>query len=136
MAARGQGPPAVQHRPRRRRPLALAGLWAGWRDPASDPEAPLIRRTFRIVTTTPNAATADLHDRMPVILVDDAWDLWLDPAPADPGELIALLQPTDDMDLHIYAVNRDVNDVRRDGPELIEPLSEEAPADASGSLGL
>ena len=106
------------------RPLALAGLWAGWRDPGSDPEAPLIRRTFTIVTTTPNDAMADLHDRMPVILPDDAWDRWLDPTPADadPGELIGLLQPTDEIALRIYAVNRFVNDVRQDGPELVEPL--------------
>ena len=36
------------------RPLALAGLWAGWKDPASD----VVRRTFTIVTTTPNEAIA------------------------------------------------------------------------------
>jgi len=129
------------------RPLALAGLWAGWRDPESDPEAPLIRRTFTIVTTMPNAAMADLHDRMPVIVPDDAWDRWLDPAPAsDQGELIALLQPSDEIALRIYAVNRDVNDVRRDGPELVEPLveplaepveaAEPDRPDARGTLGL
>jgi len=33
-----------------------------------------------------------------------------------------MLQPSDDLALDVYAVNRDVNDVRRDGPELIEPL--------------
>lgn len=104
------------------RPLALAGLWAGWRDPASDPDAPLVRRTFTIVTTAPNEALADLHDRMPVVIPDEAWDRWLDPSGADPGELLALLQPTDDIALRVYAVNRDVNDVRRDGPELVEPL--------------
>lgn len=116
------------------RPLALAGLWAGWKDPESDPDAPLIRRTFTIVTTTPNDAMADLHDRMPVIVPDDAWDRWLDPTPADPGELMAMLSPSDDIALRIYAVNRDVNDVRRDGPELIEPLVEAAPTEPG--LGL
>ena len=100
------------------KPLALAGLWAGWKDPSTE----TVRRTFTIVTTTPNDAIADLHDRMPVLIPDDAWDRWLDPAPADPSELIALLQPTDAIALRIYAVNRDVNDVRRDGPGLVEPL--------------
>ena len=100
------------------RPLALAGLWAGWRDP----ETEVVRRTFTIITTTPNDALTDLHDRMPVMIPDGAWDRWLDPAPADPGELIGLLQPTDELALRVYAVNRDVNDVRRDGPELIAPL--------------
>ena len=101
------------------RPLALAGLWSGWHDPATE----TVRRTFTIVTTTPTDALADLHDRMPVIVPDDAWDRWLDPTPADPGELIGLLAPSDSVDLEIYPVSRAVNDVRRDGPELIEPLA-------------
>jgi putative SOS response-associated peptidase YedK len=120
------------------RPLALAGLWAGWRDPSSDPESPVIVRTFTIVTSGPNDAVADLHDRMPVIVPDEAWERWLDPSPADPGELQGLLQPSDDIALRIYAVSRAVNDVRRDGPELIEPLIASAVADGpvEGQLGL
>ena len=102
------------------RPLVLAGLWAGWRDPSTE----TVRRTFTIVTTTPNDAIAGLHDRMPVIVPDDAWDRWLDPRPADPGELLSLLVPSDAVDLDIYAVGRAVNDVRRDGPELILPLAQ------------
>ena len=101
------------------RPIALAGLWAGWHDPATD----AVRRTFTIVTTTPNRALADLHDRMPVILPDDAWGRWLEPSPADLGEVLGLLGPNDEVDLEVYAINRWVNDVRRDGPELIEPLA-------------
>jgi putative SOS response-associated peptidase YedK len=104
-------------------PLALAGLWAGWRDPETD----VVRRTFTIVTTTPSTALADLHDRMPVVLPDGAWDRWLGPTPADPAELLGLLVPNDEVGLHIHAVNRYVNDVRRDGPELIEPMRDERP---------
>jgi putative SOS response-associated peptidase YedK len=120
------------------RPLALAGLWAGWRDPTSDPESPIVVRTFTIVTTTPNGALADLHDRMPVIVPEDAWGRWLDPAPSDTGELLGLLQPTDEIALRVHAVSRAVNDVRRDGPELIEPLIASAAADGptEGQLGL
>ncbi len=98
------------------RPLALAGLWAGWHDPATQ----TVRRSFTIVTTTPNKALADLHDRMPVIVPEDAWARWLDPTPTDPAELLGLLALTDDIDLEIYPVERFVNDVRRDGPELIQ----------------
>ena len=112
------------------RPLALAGLWAGWKDPDSG----LVRRTFTIVTTTPNDAIADLHDRMPVLVPDAAWARWLDPAPSDPTELLALLQPIDDIDLTIHPVERLVNDVRRDGPELIAPLA--PPLTLSGLAGL
>ncbi len=101
-----------------RRPLALAGLWAGWKDPSTD----AVRRTFTIITSAPNEALRDLHDRMPVIVPEEAWDRWLDPAPVDGGELHGLLEPSDAIDLDVYAVPRYVNDVRRDGPELIEPL--------------
>src|SRR3954453_7745044 len=104
-------------------PLALAGLWAGWRDPETEE----VRRTFTSVTTPPNDALADLHDRMPVVLDETLWDRWLVDGRAGPavdeGELLAMLQPTESVALQIYAVNRYVNDVRRDGPELIEPLS-------------
>ena len=68
------------------------------------------------------------------LIPDDAWDRWLDPTIPDPTELRAMLEPSDDIALRIYAVNRDVNDVRRDGPELIEPLIATAPA--VDSLGL
>ena len=119
------------------RPMALAGLWAGWHDP----ETEQVRRTFTIVTTTPNAVVADLHDRMPVILADGSWERWLgDESSADPSELLAMLQPNDDIALRIYAVERFVNDVRRDGPELIEPMQAAAAAasqsgPAEGTLG-
>lgn len=106
-----------------RRPLALAGLWAGWKDPATE----TVRRTFTIITTRPNAALADLHDRMPVVISEAAWSRWLDPAPSDTGELLALFEPNEAVDLEVYAVPRHVNDVRRNGPELIEPLVVEAP---------
>jgi putative SOS response-associated peptidase YedK len=111
-------------------PLVLAGLWAGWRDPATDQ----VRRTFTIVTTTPNEALADLHDRMPVLVPDGIWERWLHPTAAGPDELYAMLQPTDEIALRIYAVNRDVNDVRQDGPALIEPLA--AAVAAEGVLGI
>jgi len=107
-------------------PLALAGLWAGWRDPATE----IVRRTFTILTTTPNDALADLHDRMPVVVSEDAWPRWLDPAPSDPSELLGLLAPNEEVDLDVYAVERYVNDVRRDGPELIEPVRVATPQPA------
>jgi putative SOS response-associated peptidase YedK len=100
------------------RPLALAGLWAGWRDPADG----TVRRTFSIVTTTPNHAIAGLHDRMPVVIEPEAWDRWLDPRPAESGELMGLLVPSK-AELDVYPVERLVNDVRRDGPELIVRLA-------------
>jgi putative SOS response-associated peptidase YedK len=100
------------------RPLVLAGLWAGWRDPAADQ----VVRTFTIVTTRPNEQMAGLHNRMPVIVPEDAWSTWLDPDLNDPGELHGLFEPTDDIALRIWPVSTLVNNVRNDGPELVEPI--------------
>jgi putative SOS response-associated peptidase YedK len=101
------------------RPLALAGLWTGRQDAGTGEW----HRTFTIVTTRPNAFMAGIHDRMPVVIRPEDWARWLDPRPADPGELRALLEPRDDVDLAAYAVPTLVNNVRHDGPELIQPLA-------------
>jgi putative SOS response-associated peptidase YedK len=98
--------------------LALAGLWSFWRDPAT--EEP--RRTFTIVTSPANEIVAELHDRMPVILEPKDWATWLEPGPADTGELLGMLVPNESAALEVYPVSRLVNDVRNDGPELILPL--------------
>ncbi|MBA2373506.1 MAG: SOS response-associated peptidase [Chloroflexi bacterium] len=100
------------------RPLALAGLWAGWRDP----ETGDIRRTFTIVTTRASEQIATLHDRMPVILPPDVWPVWLDTSVVERGELHALLHPSDPV-LTVTPVSRLVNSVRNDGPSLIVPLA-------------
>ena len=100
------------------RPLVLAGLWSGWRDPAVDQ----VRRTFTIVTTTPNETMAPIHNRMPVVLADDEWATWLDPRLTDTGELLAMLEPRDDVELAVRPVSQLVNNVRNDGPELVVPL--------------
>jgi len=103
-------------------PLALAGLWAG----RQDPETGEWRRTFTIVTTRPNDFMATIHDRMPVVIAPDAWPRWLDPAltSADAGELRALLEPREDVLLDARAVSLLVNNVRNDGPTLIEAVPE------------
>ncbi|HEY3335983.1 MAG TPA: SOS response-associated peptidase, partial [Candidatus Limnocylindrales bacterium] len=98
--------------------LALAGLWTG----RQHPESGLWHRTFTIVTTRPNEFMASIHDRMPVIVPRDAWARWLDPAPAQPGDLRALLEPRDDWALDAYPVPPLVNNVRNNGPELVARL--------------
>ena len=93
--------------------LAIAGLWERWRAPSGEP-----LETCVIVTTEANATLAPIHDRMPVILDRDAEAGWLDPE-ASPQELRDLLVPTDE--LLVTEVSDVVNDVREDGPALIEP---------------
>jgi putative SOS response-associated peptidase YedK len=100
-------------------PLALAGLWTG----RQDPETGEWKRTFTVITSRPNEFMARIHDRMPVIVPPDSWDLWLDPAAKDAGELRALLEPRDDLALDAYVVSPLVNNVRNEGPELWLPAT-------------
>ncbi len=101
--------------------LALAGLWTG----RQDLETGGWRRTFTIITTRPNRFMAGIHNRMPVIVDPADWQLWLDPSPSDPGELVGLLEPRDDLLLDAYAVQPLVNNVRNDGPDLLLPAPAE-----------
>ena len=101
------------------RPLALAGLWAGWHDDDTGE----VRRTFTIVTSGPNSLMRPIHNRMPVLVPPEAWDRWLDPALSNPAQLQGLLQPIEDDHLELYEVSRLVNNVRNDGPDLIERLT-------------
>lgn len=94
--------------------IAMAGLW----DRSDSPEGPVA--TCCIVTTRANASTADVHDRMPVLLDRAGVDAWLDPD-SDPQTLLALLEPCPDDWLALRAVAPAVGDARREGAELIEP---------------
>jgi putative SOS response-associated peptidase YedK len=115
-------------------PMAFAGLWSPWRDPA-DPEAEWLR-TFSIVTTTANATLAPIHDRMPVILAAAAWAAWLDPVAPDPDALQELLRPAADDLLIRYPVTKRVNSARNDGPDLIVPLGPLGPEPGQRALPL
>lgn len=98
-------------------PMAFAGLWAIWRDP--DTASRLYSCT--ILTTTPNQLMSRLHHRMPVILEADGWAAWLDPA-APVDALRAMLVPAAEDLLEVYPVSPEVNDVRNEGPHLIQPM--------------
>jgi putative SOS response-associated peptidase YedK len=111
-------------------PMAMAGLWEGWR--AQDGET---WRTFAILTTTANAKMQSLHDRMPVVLEPADWAVWLG---EDAGDPIALMRPAGDDVLHLWPVSRAVNSVRNNSPDLLDriddphaPPPSDAPAGAN-----
>jgi putative SOS response-associated peptidase YedK len=105
------------------RPLAFAGLYELWRDPAvarDDPDAWLWTAT--IITTSAPDELGMIHDRMPMIIDPGSWTDWLDPASNDAADLRALLVPAAASGLATYPVSTAVNSVRNNGPHLIEPL--------------
>jgi len=99
--------------------LAFAGLWTTWRDKATDQSL----KSCAIITTSANGLMAPIHDRMPVVLPEITWDEWLDPRNEDVPALQSLLVPYPDDVLRAYPVSRLVNDVRHDGPELLQPVA-------------
>jgi putative SOS response-associated peptidase YedK len=100
--------------------FAFAGIWAQLKQKGSDE----VLHSCALVTTEPNGLMRPIHDRMPVILDPALEAAWLDPD-ADPEELLALLTPPPDDFLVAREVPDLVNDVREDGPALIEPRTEE-----------
>jgi putative SOS response-associated peptidase YedK len=108
-------------------PLAVAGLWSAWRDPAGDPGADW-QHSATVVTTSANGTMSPIHDRMPVILPQSVWEAWLDPQNQDIQSLSGLLLPASDSLLTVRAVSTDVNNVRNKGPALIEPADPGTPS--------
>src|SRR5688500_14220013 len=94
------------------RPLVLAGLWAGWKDPSTEP----VRRTVTIVPRTLTAARAASHARRRGLAPVAAGGGWLHPPAPGPGGRTASPQPPDVTPLRTYPANRPANDVRREGP--------------------
>jgi putative SOS response-associated peptidase YedK len=110
-------------------PYAFAGLWEVWRGPNKDQE-PL--RSCTIITTDPNDVMAKIHDRMPVILPESAWDTWLDRDVDDLDLLGKLLVPADPALTVLRPISTEVNNVRNDGPQLLDEVDPgpDAPVEA------
>jgi putative SOS response-associated peptidase YedK len=104
-------------------PLAFAGLYEFWRDPAlpEDDELSWLW-TATIITTSAPDDLGRIHDRMPMVIQPDNWADWLDPAAGDPPGLMALLAPAAADGLISYPVSTAVNSVRNNGPRLAERL--------------
>jgi putative SOS response-associated peptidase YedK len=92
--------------------FAFAGLCDRWKNP----DGTWIK-TCSILTTTPNAVTSTVHDRMPVILDPDSYDLWLDPGMTKVEAVSDLLRPCDARLTRCYPVSTRINHVANDDEE-------------------
>jgi len=88
----------------------LLSVWAG-------PEGELT--TCTIITTTPNALLAPVHDRMPVLLAREDQAAWLDP---ENPQALGLLRPFPAEGMEAFPVGSAVGNPRNEGPELVTPL--------------
>ncbi|MCP4246580.1 MAG: SOS response-associated peptidase [bacterium] len=100
-------------------PFALAGLWEQWHSPDGS-----LVETCTILTTGPNELVRPLHNRMPVLLCPDDFDLWLDPDLTDPARIQPLLRPCPPDQMIAQPVTTHVNSPRNDDPACIEPLDD------------
>ncbi len=99
-------------------PLAFAGLWETWTGPNGEEID-----TAAIITTTANRTLAAIHDRMPVFVPPQAFDLWLDCANVEAKVAAALIMPAPHALLEAYEVSPAVNRVANDSAALIAPVS-------------
>lgn len=104
-------------------PLIFAGLHDTWRDPESGDDV----KSCTIIVTSANRFMGEIHDRMPVILQESQWRLWLDEPRKD------LLNPADENLLHAWRVSSNVNSSRYHGDDTTKEI-EHAEAKTPRSL--
>jgi putative SOS response-associated peptidase YedK len=97
--------------------FAFAGIWDRWKNQSGE-----WVKTCSILTTTPNAVTAAVHDRMPVILDPDGYDLWLDPGMTNMAAASDLLKPYDARLMRCYPISTRINHVANDDEGCSVPV--------------
>jgi SOS response associated peptidase (SRAP) len=98
--------------------FAFAELWKRWKASSGD-----WIKTCTILTTTPNAVTSAVHDRMPVILNASDYDLWLDLGLKNTADALEILKPYDALQMGAYPVSSRVNRVQNDDADSRNLLS-------------
>jgi SOS response associated peptidase (SRAP) len=66
--------------------------------------------------------TSAVHNRMPVILNPDTYDLWLDPGMTNVAAASELLRPYDARLMRCYPVSTRINHVSNDDAECSRPV--------------
>lgn len=100
-------------------PVVFAGMWERWVSPEGEELL-----TFATITTEANHKLSVIQDRMPVILEQNDWPVWLGETE---GDVQALLRPAAEDVLTFWPIDQKVGNVRNDGPDLIEPVAETEP---------
>lgn len=98
-------------------PFAFAGLWETWIGPNGEE-----LDTAAIVTTDANKTLASIHDRMPVVVQPEAFDLWLGCTNVDAETASALIRPAQEDLFEAYEISTAVNRTANDNPTLLKPF--------------
>jgi putative SOS response-associated peptidase YedK len=109
--------------------FAFAGLWDRWTNPHGESI-----ESCTILTTTPNALLVDFHDRMPVILNSESYDLWLDPPYRDTAGLSEMLKPFEPKLMRHYPVSTRLNNVHNDDADCANSVDHPGTSPAQSQL--
>ena len=99
------------------KPFFLAGLWETWQS-SDGSEIP----SCTIITCEPNELIREIHNRMPVILPEEYYQLWLDPGEPDLNQIKTLLRPYPAENMSAYPVSKLVNNPANDTVACIQPF--------------
>jgi putative SOS response-associated peptidase YedK len=92
-------------------PFAFAGLWENWTSKESDESL----QTTAIITTDASDFMAQLHQRMPVVMLPEHAERWLN------GDMALLSEVIDKpLSFRAWPVDRKVNNARNEGEALID----------------
>ena len=102
--------------------MAFAGLWELWESSEGE-----VIESCTIITTSANETVKTVHERMPVILYPDSYDLWLkgDKVESPSDELLALLTPYAAEKMSVWPVSKVVNNAKYDKEDCVKALSNE-----------
>jgi putative SOS response-associated peptidase YedK len=98
------------------KPFAFAGLWEHWQSPDGSEV-----KSATIITTAPNELMTPIHNRMPVILPEEACTQWIDPSPQPSSRFQSLLMPYPAGEMEAFPVSTLVNSPGNDRPEVLTP---------------
>jgi putative SOS response-associated peptidase YedK len=96
--------------------MIMAGLWAKWKSPKGEEVL-----SCTVLTCAATGIVGELHDRMPVILPESDWAKWLGEEPVTEEQLVAMLKPCPDEILKVWAVGKQVGNVKNNGAQLLAP---------------
>ncbi len=101
-------------------PFFFAGLWSSWR-PKEEPDADWLE-TFTILTREASPELQVIHDRMPVILPDEAHTAWLDRTMNNGTSAEEILKAAIVEGFHHSSVSTLVNSPKNDEPGCMASL--------------
>ena len=97
--------------------FAFAGLWDSFKEDNGNEI-----KSFTILTTVANALSAQLHDRMPVILPRERESLWLDSSMEDPEKIQTFFKPYPAEEMSMFRVSTIVNSWKNELPDCLLPV--------------